>query len=50
MHNHISTYDQHYERKHCAGIRKWDRHHMAWLPEASDHPIQGEAIIITHHL
>lgn len=39
--NLISLYDQQFNRKYSTGTRKWDRHRLAWLPEASDNPMQG---------
>ena len=41
MHNSMSLYDQQFNRRHSVGSRKWDRHRLAWLPEASDNPLQG---------
>lgn len=43
MHNSMSLYDQQFNRRHSVGSRKWDRHRLAWLPEASDNPLQGAA-------
>lgn len=42
MHNNISLYDQTFNRQYSLGMRKWDGKRMAWLPEASDHPLQGK--------
>ena len=41
MHNTISLYDQTFNRRYSMGSRNWDGKRMAWLPEASDHPVQG---------
>ena len=46
MRNNISLYDQQFNRHYAVGPRKWDRHRLAWLPEASDHPMDGEQLPI----
>ena len=43
MHNCVSLYDQEFNhRRHHTTPRSWDWHRLAWLPEVSDHPVQGE--------
>ena len=43
MNNTMSLYDQEFNhRRHKTVPRAWDRHRLAWLPEASDHPVLGE--------
>ena len=42
MHNTISLYDQTFNRGYELGERKWDGKRMAWLPEKTDHPLQGK--------
>ena len=43
MHNCISLYDQEFNhRRRHTTPRSWDWHRLAWLPEVSDHPVQGE--------
>ncbi len=39
--NMISMYDQQFNRKYGMGGRAWDRNRLSWLPEVSDHPMQG---------
>ncbi|XP_003388257.1 PREDICTED: uncharacterized protein C1orf158 homolog [Amphimedon queenslandica] len=41
MRNTISLYDQTFNRGYELGERKWDGKRMAWLPEKTDHPLQG---------
>lgn len=50
MHNMISLYDQQFNRRYTVGGRRWDRHRLAWLPEASDNPIQGEFAFYAQHI
>lgn len=46
--NMISWYDEHYnkrerdEKNKLPEMRHWDGHAMAWVPEKTDYPIQGE--------
>ncbi|XP_064384876.1 cilia- and flagella-associated protein 107-like [Halichondria panicea] len=40
--NMISMYDQQFNRKYGMGGRAWDRNRLSWLPEVSDHPMQGK--------
>jgi len=47
--NMVSWYDEHYNKRErdannkLPNLRGWDSHRLAWLPEKSDHPIQGSA-------
>ena len=43
----ISWYDENFNKRkrtpedRLPELRSWDGHHLAWLPERSDHPMQG---------
>ncbi len=48
--NMISLYDLQFNRKFSiGGGRAWDRNRLSWLPEVSDHPVQGN-VRATHFL
>ena len=52
--NMISWYDEQFNKREREGpnklpeLRQWDSHRLAWLPEKSDHPIQGMRSILLH--
>lgn len=52
--NMISWYDEHFNKRErdeankLPELRKWDSHKLAWVPEKSDHPIEGEATNFGH--
>lgn len=45
--NMISWYDEHYNKRErdennkLPELRQWNSHKLAWVPEKTDHPIQG---------
>ena len=43
--NTISLYDQTFNKRHSVGPRMWDGKRLAWLPEASDHPMEGRLYV-----
>ncbi len=47
MNNDVTWYDQDYNKRERSGpnklpeLREFSSHVMAWIPEKTDHPIQG---------